>query len=247
MQQVMAMLDTSTTLDKLATHADRIMKRYPSGTACSSVQQTSVSISRSDNIGNPAHQATPKSERFPRHVALSSCCNAYRRAGPSSDLSQASNIVRCSDYEDLKETVRLLCKQVSNMCSIINNLQSSSHQTYQRQRSKSQERQPQNVCWLVPSYLWRESTQVYSAVRISTDAATVKRQRQPVMATTAAGQLRPSRLFYIIDKSSGLRFLVDTGAEISVIPPPRRHHLKPSQISLQAANNTVIHTFGQQS
>ncbi|VDL92716.1 unnamed protein product, partial [Schistocephalus solidus] len=44
-------------------------------------------------------------------------------------------------------------------------------------------------------------------------AATVKRQRQPVMATTAAGQPRPSRLFYITDKSSGLRFLVDTGAE----------------------------------
>ncbi|BHF65440.1 hypothetical protein SprV_0200845000 [Sparganum proliferum] len=41
----------------------------------------------------------------------------------------------------------------------------------------------------------------------------VKRPRQPVMATTAAGPSRPSRLFYINDKSSGLRFLVDTGAE----------------------------------
>nr|VZI25050.1 unnamed protein product [Spirometra erinaceieuropaei] len=41
----------------------------------------------------------------------------------------------------------------------------------------------------------------------------VKRPRQPVMATTAAGPSRPSRLFYINDKSNGLRFLVDTGAE----------------------------------
>ncbi|VDM06474.1 unnamed protein product [Schistocephalus solidus] len=99
---------------------------------------------------------------------------------------------------------------------------------------------------LVPSYLWRKSTQVYSTVRIPTDAATVKRQRQPVMAATADGQPRPSRFFYITEKSSGLRFLVDTGAEVSAIPPPRRHHLKPSQFSIKAANSTAIHTYGQQ-
>ncbi|VDL90491.1 unnamed protein product [Schistocephalus solidus] len=93
---------------------------------------------------------------------------------------------------------------------------------------------------LVPSYLWRESTQLYSAMRIPTDAATVKRQCQPVMAMTAAGQPRPSRLFYITDKSSGLRFLVDTGAEVSVIPPSWRHHLKPSQFSLQARQPQTV-------
>ncbi|BHF70289.1 hypothetical protein SprV_0301333900 [Sparganum proliferum] len=73
----------------------------------------------------------------------------------------------------------------------------------------------------------------------------VKRPRQPVMGTTAAGPSRPSRLFYINDKSSGLRFLVDTGAEVSVIPPLRRHRLNPSQFSLQAANSTTISTYGQ--
>uniref|UniRef100_A0A183T688 Peptidase A2 domain-containing protein n=1 Tax=Schistocephalus solidus TaxID=70667 RepID=A0A183T688_SCHSO len=80
---------------------------------------------------------------------------------------------------------------------------------------------------LVPSYLRCESIQVYSTVHIPTAAATVKRQRQPVMVTTAAGQSRRSRLFYIADKSNSLGFLVDTGAE--------------------AANNTAIHTYGQQS
>nr|VZI23142.1 unnamed protein product [Spirometra erinaceieuropaei] len=67
------------------------------------------------------------------------------------------------------------------------------------------------------------------------------------MATTAAGPSRLSRLFYINDKSSGLRFLVDTGAEVSVIPPLRRHRLKPSLFSLQAANSTTISTYGQRS
>ncbi|BHF69351.1 hypothetical protein SprV_0301239500 [Sparganum proliferum] len=74
---------------------------------------------------------------------------------------------------------------------------------------------------------------------------TGKRPRQPVTATATAGQSWPNRLFYISDKSSGLRFPVDTGAEISVILPPRRHHLKPSQFSLQAANSTTINTYDQ--
>ncbi|BHF61838.1 hypothetical protein SprV_0100481700 [Sparganum proliferum] len=81
----------------------------------------------------------------------------------------------------------------------------------------------------------------------NTSLTTGKRPRQPITATAAAGQSRPSRLFYISDKSSGLRFLVDTGAEISVIPPPRRHYFKPSQSSLQAANSTTINIYGQRS
>ena len=40
------------------------------------------------------------------------------------------------------------------------------------------------------------------------------------MATGAAG-LNCSRLFYIHDNSSGLRFLVDTGAEVSIVPSSR--------------------------
>ncbi|BHF74688.1 hypothetical protein SprV_0501777500 [Sparganum proliferum] len=76
---------------------------------------------------------------------------------------------------------------------------------------------------------------------------TGKRPCQPVTTTATAGQSRPSRLFYISDKTSGLRFLADTGAEICVISPPRRHHLKHSQFSLQAANSTTINTYGQRS
>nr|VZI15080.1 unnamed protein product [Spirometra erinaceieuropaei] len=84
-------------------------------------------------------------------------------------------------------------------------------------------------------------------MHIHAGLTTGKRSRQPVTATAAAGQSRPSRLFYISDKASSLRFLVDTGAEICVIPSPRRHHLKPSQFSLQTANSTTINTYGQRS
>ena len=50
---------------------------------------------------------------------------------------------------------------------------------------------------------------------------------------------------YVTDRTSGLRFLMDTGAEVSVIPPSasdRSHH--KNNLNLQAVNNTSIATYG---
>ena len=44
-----------------------------------------------------------------------------------------------------------------------------------------------------------------------------KLRGQPLVATGVSGHSH-SRLFYITDNSSGLKFLVDTGAQVSVIP-----------------------------
>lgn len=67
------------------------------------------------------------------------------------------------------------------------------------------------------------------------------------MATAATGPNR-SRLFYVYDRSSARSYLVDTGAEISVIPPnPGTPNLRPSPFTLHAANATKIHTYGQRS
>ena len=76
-----------------------------------------------------------------------------------------------------------------------------------------------------------------------------KRQGQSLAATSATG-LQPSHLFYVTDHSTGLRFLVDTGAEISVIPPSRterKHLIQQDDFSLQAVNNTAIATYGRRS
>ena len=68
---------------------------------------------------------------------------------------------------------------------------------------------------------------------------------QRLAATSAAGQESKSRLFYIQDRASGLRFLVDTGAEVSVVPRSYVHKkTQPAGLSLQAVNNTSIPTFG---
>ncbi|CAH8467626.1 unnamed protein product, partial [Dicrocoelium dendriticum] len=57
-----------------------------------------------------------------------------------------------------------------------------------------------------------------------------------------------NRRLIIQDRTSGLHFLIDTGADISVIPPSQSQHaLKQSSLRLTAANGTCISTFGQRS
>lgn len=58
--------------------------------------------------------------------------------------------------------------------------------------------------------------------------------------------IKSSRLF-VKDRISNLRFLVDTGADLSVIPYNifnNKIFKKDSNFCLSAANGTVINTFG---
>ena len=63
----------------------------------------------------------------------------------------------------------------------------------------------------------------------------------------SSGQ-KQGHLFHVVDKSSGLCFLVDTRAEVSVIPPSQTDRKYPQQnFTLQAVNNTSITTYGSRS
>ena len=74
-----------------------------------------------------------------------------------------------------------------------------------------------------------------------------KRSGQSLAATSATG-LQHSRLFHVTDRSTGTRFLVDTGAEVSVVPPSRTERKRQrDNLSLQAVNNTSIPTYGTRS
>ena len=75
--------------------------------------------------------------------------------------------------------------------------------------------------------------------------STGKVQRQTVKATTNFGNLS-SRLLYVTDRNSKLKVLIGTCSEVSVIPRSKeKHFLHPTGLSLQAANNTKISTYGQ--
>ena len=71
-----------------------------------------------------------------------------------------------------------------------------------------------------------------------------KRAGQQLAATDVAGR-PPGRLFYITDRVSGLRFLIDTGAEVSVVPRSHTRGTRQSNgFNLRAVNNTTIATYG---
>ncbi len=57
-----------------------------------------------------------------------------------------------------------------------------------------------------------------------------------------------SRLFFVSDAHTNTRFLVDTGSEVSVIPPtPTDRRRSPDSLTLMAVNDTPIRTYGKRS
>ena len=73
-----------------------------------------------------------------------------------------------------------------------------------------------------------------------------KWEGQYVKAADVTGP-NPSHLFFIIDRDSGIHFLIDTGAQVSIIPPSAKEQSSTSTLTLQAVNNTSIHTYGSHS
>lgn len=67
-------------------------------------------------------------------------------------------------------------------------------------------------------------------------------QRSPESAEV--GESFSSRRLMLCDKTSGLRFLVDTGSDVSIIPATKSDRLsEPIPFLLHAANGTSIRTY----
>ena len=70
-----------------------------------------------------------------------------------------------------------------------------------------------------------------------------KQPGQPLITTSTACHLN-SHLLHIKDQDSGLTYLVDTGAAVSVIPPSNLDwRLQTDHLSLRAVNGSSIPTF----
>ena len=74
-----------------------------------------------------------------------------------------------------------------------------------------------------------------------------KHSSQSLMVTSVTGQSTSSRLFRIYDPTTTYRFLVDTGAEVSVVTPTAADRKYRQELTLQAANSTPITTYGSRS
>ncbi|KAK4467509.1 hypothetical protein MN116_000301 [Schistosoma mekongi] len=110
------------------------------------------------------------------------------------------------------------------------------------QRSK----QSGQFCW----YHWKFGVQSTKCSQPCTwpkqTLKNMEKQITPLQVTTTDAGCLNSRLFYVRDKNSGLNFLVDTGAALSIIPKNKTElGRETSSVTLQAANKTKIATFGQ--
>jgi len=75
-----------------------------------------------------------------------------------------------------------------------------------------------------------------------------KREGRSLAATCVAGLPNPGRLLHIFDRYSNSRFLVDTGAELSVVPPSSAERSsRQGNFTLRAVNDSEIATFGARS
>ena len=95
-------------------------------------------------------------------------------------------------------------------------------------------------CLLVSLEIWRFCTKMHtSLLQIG------KRTGQLLMAAYMSGLL-PSCLFYVTDRSNSLYFLIDTGAEVSVIPPSatdRKHQW--DNLTLHAVSDSPIACYSK--
>ena len=71
--------------------------------------------------------------------------------------------------------------------------------------------------------------------------------RQQMRTTNSAGQhdSNNSRLLHVKEKTTGLSFLVDSGAQVSLIPAGQQDRNKGAEkLTLQAVNGSIIQTYG---
>ncbi|UYV77011.1 hypothetical protein LAZ67_14002809, partial [Cordylochernes scorpioides] len=66
------------------------------------------------------------------------------------------------------------------------------------------------------------------------------------VATSSSASIQDCRnlRLFVTDKNTGLRFLVDSGADISIIPPKDKNRMPSYDYKLYAANGTEIVTYG---
>ena len=138
------------------------------------------------------------------------------------------------------EAVLHLCKRCSmeKMGPSRSNFHSSAHS---ENSSKNRPSPGKYFCYY--HFMFREKARkcVKQCVFSQKD---IKRPHRKVTTTTPAGNTKLGHLLYIHDLKSKRRFLVDTGAEISVIPPTSTQRTSVSNKTLLAANGTIIQTFG---
>nr|VZI40072.1 unnamed protein product [Spirometra erinaceieuropaei] len=103
-----------------------------------------------------------------------------------------------------------------------------------------------SVCWYHQQF-GEAARRCHQPCSFNTSLTASGRRSHPTVEATSArsvANLHTRRLF-LWDRIAGAKFLVDSGAEVSVVPPTPAERKIRSSFCLTAANNSSISTFGQ--
>ena len=158
-------------------------------------------------------------------------------------ISHLSSTSRQTDNSDISQMLQQISERLARLETA-----KEDHVQHKRPRSRarspSRNRNSQGICWYHETY---QKMALRCKQPCSFQQIPSSDKGNTVATTAASGQNQISCLFYVDDPSNGMKFLVDTGSEVSLIPPPHHHTLKPSSFTLHAANGTTIGTYGQKS
>ncbi|CAH8536585.1 unnamed protein product [Dicrocoelium dendriticum] len=165
------------------------------------------------------------------------------RSQPQANASKVHAVAsQGTSITGLQSTIEALQAQVATLSRQVQQLTMTRRRPSRSKspckRSKSSNRQAS--CW----YHQRFGTAARKCVKPCNFAEKQGNLGRSVTATDATGQ-HQSRLIRVRDLTSGTEFLVDTGAEVSVIPRSSDEVVSPSPTKLRAANGTPIATFGE--
>ena len=158
-------------------------------------------------------------------------------------VSHLSSTSRQTDNSDISQMLQQISERLARLETTKED-QVQHKRPRSRARSPSRNRNSQGICWYHETY---QKKALRCKQPCSFQQIPSSDKGNTVATTAASGQNQISCLFYVDDPSNGMKFLVDTGSEVSVIPPPHHHTLKPSPFTLHAANGTTIGTYGQKS
>ncbi|CAH8466367.1 unnamed protein product [Schistosoma rodhaini] len=148
------------------------------------------------------------------------------------------------EIAELRQKVEILTKQMAQLQL------SNAHHCKCRGRSRSRTRRSpstirHNVCW----YHETLGKQAKKYIPPCNFASTRKREHQGrrLVTTAVSGHnSHEGRLLYFTDRRTGTQFLVDTGTEVSVVPPTALEKKTSDPIlKLRAANRSEIKTYGK--
>nr|XP_012136803.1 PREDICTED: uncharacterized protein K02A2.6-like [Megachile rotundata] len=188
-------------------------------------------------------------QRLPAHMQaiLSASEDDLNRLSQAADkIAEIStptinNISPGSEVNSLRAEVHELTKQIQALTSRLSRSPHRGSRNSRRRfvRSRTPDRSRGRV--LVPPHLPTTRTKVRTAMPIEKRTGKLK----PRLSQATDSRDKPTRRLLVHDASTKLSFLVDTGADVSVIPATHTDRRHRAELTLFAANNTNINTYGQ--